>query len=170
MISNLCKYPGKNELFACTRIIFRSLSTSLDEEYSTEPQYPPILDVSRAAEHAREVQAWHNKIKNLGTVEEKLIEVNMPKYYGWKCNMSKEGEIPYNALTYAQHITRTHFIEGLPTFYQSQQLDEAAKQYTSEIKSQFTEALLYELQRFVCIVYVLCSTYIKYVGCKVTFR
>ncbi|KAF4532271.1 hypothetical protein B566_EDAN007243 [Ephemera danica] len=144
MISKLYTHPSKN---SCSRLVFRRLSTKLEEEYSSEPKYPTIIDVSRPAEKAREVQAWHEKIKNLSTVEEKLIEVNIPKYYGWRCVMVKEGQISYNSMGYAQHITRTHFIDGLPAIYTSPQLDEAAKQCMGEIKSQFTEALLYEFQR-----------------------
>jgi hypothetical protein len=61
--------------------------------------------------------------------------------------MLKEGVIPYNAMSFVQHITRTYFIDGLPAFYQRKELDDVATACLNEVKLQFTEALLYELQR-----------------------
>lgn len=77
-------------------------------------EYPPILDMSRKARRLREEIAWHEEVKKLQTIEEKLLKVNMPKYYGWRTIVLNDKSIPYNALPYIKHYTRTQFEEGLP--------------------------------------------------------
>ncbi|KAG8225414.1 hypothetical protein J437_LFUL004614 [Ladona fulva] len=73
--------------------------------------YPEIEDTSYLPTKQRERKKWHEKIKSLSTVEEKLIEVNMPSYYGFRCVDLSEGVIPYDSLNFTQSITRTYFIE-----------------------------------------------------------
>lgn len=62
---------------------------------------------------------WHEKIKKLKGVEEKLFGINMPRYYGWKSLIVEEGQVGYNCLDHAQYITRTHVMNErkLPAFY-----------------------------------------------------
>jgi len=40
-------------------------------------------------------------------VEEKMIKINMPRYYGYKVVDFNDSKIPYNALPLTQHYTRT---------------------------------------------------------------
>ncbi|XP_066993772.2 large ribosomal subunit protein mL65 [Anabrus simplex] len=115
-------------------------------EYSEQPEYPPILDVSIKAKRERVKGTWHEKIKSLRTVEEKLMEVNMPKYYGWNVCMLMEDEVPFNSLSLAQYVTRTHFskCEDLPSFYSSSGIVDNASNVLENIKSEVQSALVYE--------------------------
>ncbi|XP_059478935.1 large ribosomal subunit protein mL65 [Neocloeon triangulifer] len=133
--------------FAAIRQL-RPMSTSANpEEYSQEPQYPPIKDITWRGRRKDEAEAWHEKIQNLDTVEEKLIEINIPRYYGWKCHMLTEGDIKYNTLALHQHITRTHLVNGLPAIYNSNEIEAAAQQHAAEIKSEFADTLAFEWNR-----------------------
>ncbi|MPC91464.1 hypothetical protein E2C01_086502 [Portunus trituberculatus] len=49
-------------------------------EYTDTPQYPEILDVSWEAIRRRKKEAWHQKVTRLPSVEQKMMELNMPKY------------------------------------------------------------------------------------------
>ncbi|KAJ4433110.1 large ribosomal subunit protein mL65 [Periplaneta americana] len=114
-----------------------------EQEYTDTPQYPPILDTSYEARKRREKSEWHEQIKSLKTVEEKLMKINMPRYYGWRTTMFEENDIPYNCLPLVQHATRTHLkdFKGLPSYLPK--LDEA-DELMLEIKPQIEEALLFE--------------------------
>lgn len=60
----------------------RNLSTpaaSEEEEYSATPQYPPILDLSYNKTRDRNRETKFDKIKNVKTVEEKQIKLNIPR-------------------------------------------------------------------------------------------
>ncbi|KAG7196905.1 hypothetical protein KM043_000179 [Ampulex compressa] len=84
-------------------------------------EYPPILDLSYEAKKNRKAEEWHDKIKGIKTIEEKLFELNMPRYYGWRSLLLEEGRVAYNSLSHAQYITRTHLMEksDLPESYDS---------------------------------------------------
>lgn len=103
--------------------------------------YPSILDLSYHGRLKRKHEKWHNKIKKLETVEEKLIGMNMPHYYGWKSLCLEEGKIPYNSLKHAQYITRTHVTNSnkLPDFYDSiittEKLDALVQTITKHIEN-----------------------------------
>lgn len=95
------------------------------EEYTKEPEYPKILDLSEKAIKRREVQAWHDEVKNVTTIEGKLIKVNMPKYYGFKCHMFREKEgHRYNCLPFYRQWTRTVFKDGMPANYFNTNVEE----------------------------------------------
>ncbi|XP_066983113.1 large ribosomal subunit protein mL65 [Macrobrachium rosenbergii] len=86
-------------------------------EYSPEPEYPPILDMSRGALRRRKKEAWHEKVKNLPTVEQKLIELNMPKYHGyWACQI-KDDWHKVNGGNFLRYATRTHVTKDFPVEY-----------------------------------------------------
>ncbi|CAG9772224.1 unnamed protein product [Ceutorhynchus assimilis] len=106
----------------------RSLATTAvtapqqeDDEYSATPQYPPILDLSVEKKLERKRATKSDEIRNAKTVEEKQLKINMPRYYGFKSFMFIEERIPYNSLSLAQHVTRTHLIKtkDLPEYYQN---------------------------------------------------
>ncbi|OAD60324.1 28S ribosomal protein S30, mitochondrial [Eufriesea mexicana] len=115
--------------------------TSTTQNKTENVIYPPILDLSYRARIRRKGQEWHDKIKKLETVEEKIYGINMPHYYGWKSLHLKEGNVPYNSLQHAQYITRTHLMNDhkLPDFYDSvittEQLDTLVQTLKYHIKN-----------------------------------
>lgn len=121
----------------------RASSTSAE----SAPQYPEIKDITWRGRRKDEAAAWRQKIQDLGTVEEKLIAVNMPRYYGWKCIMMKEGMVFYDGLPLCQHLTKTHLVEGLPSIYNTNEAEDAATQLANEVKSEVEEVLIYEMSR-----------------------
>ncbi|XP_003703244.1 mitochondrial ribosomal protein S30 [Megachile rotundata] len=120
-------------------VIRKYASTAVSETSTIE--YPPILDTSYKATVKRKDEVWHNKIKKLESVEEKLFGINMPRFYGWKSLHLKEGFAPYDSLGHAQYITRTHLVNTheLPDFYSniitSEQLDALVEIVKSHIKN-----------------------------------
>lgn len=114
-----------------------------DKEYTEKPEYPQILDTSYAGRKQRAANEWFDAVKSLKTVEEKLMKVNMPKYYGWKSVILREGnQIPYNALPFAQFITRTHFLG--PANLPYEHLKGESEKLLEQIKPQIEEALIFE--------------------------
>lgn len=113
-------------------------------EYTESPEYPPIVDLSLQARKFRKREAVREKIKQVNTVEEKQIALNMPRYYGWKCVMLSEDKIPYNALPAVQYYTRTHFIpmKNLPEIYT--ETVPAADLVVKETKSIIEDVILME--------------------------
>lgn len=84
-----------------------------DAEYTAEPEYPIIRDLSYKSRKQHTASEWHEQIRQLPTVEEKMIKVNMPRYYGYKVVDLNDTKVPYNALPLTQHYTRT-VLEELP--------------------------------------------------------
>jgi small subunit ribosomal protein S30 len=117
-----------------------------EQEYTETPQYPPILDTSYEARKRRMDEQWHEKVKALKTVEEKLFEINMPRYYGWKCIMLSEDSIPYNSLSFAQHVTRTHLGELKHLAPYSTDLEEESNKLLEHVKPWIEEALIFEFK------------------------
>lgn len=108
------------------------------DEYTDKPEYPEILDPSREARFKRDKQSWHETIKDLPTVEEKLIKINMPRYYGFKTIMLNAAENPYNCLSLNQHYTRT-VLESYDKLPSTGAKDEASKtQMDAFVKSVST--------------------------------
>ncbi|XP_046752870.1 39S ribosomal protein S30, mitochondrial [Diprion similis] len=116
------------------------------EECSEIPQYPKICDVSFKGKLRSKHEAYHQEIQNLNTVEEKLMKLNMPRYYGWQCLNVCESSVPYNAELMAQFTTRTHIVRepGLPKYYDrimsSDKLDAAVQQ----VKKRIEDIILFE--------------------------
>lgn len=79
-----------------------------------EPAYPEIQDLSFKARKQKDAANWHEEIRQVPTVEEKMIKINMPRYYGFKVVDFNDSKIPYNALPLTQHYTRT-VLEDLPS-------------------------------------------------------
>lgn len=126
----------------------RNFATAViqDDEYTTRPEYPPILDLSFKAKLKRKKQALHEEIKEVKTVEEKQIKLNMPRYYGFKCYLLNEDTVGYNSLDLVQHITRTHLIQNtsLPDFYKSINVDQTVQ----NLKSEIEEIIITELDGY----------------------
>lgn len=117
-----------------------------ESEYTSTPQYPPILDLSFEKKLERKKEVVFEQIKMVKTVEEKQVKLNMPRYYGFKTCLFTEDRIPYNSLPLAQHATRTHLItdNNLPEFYKNIEVDI----YIKQLKSDMEELVLIELDGY----------------------
>lgn len=131
-------------LINCRHFVSKpNLSVDVNDEYTKEPQYPPILDLGYKAKKERERLQWHEKIKCLKTVEEKLFAINMPRYYGFKSVMLDDKIFRYNSLPFYQFSTRTSlFDSGLPEYYNK--LNESVDGLLGHIKSDVEDAVLFE--------------------------
>lgn len=112
----------------------------------SEPHYPPIVEQGPLAEKLRRKEEWHKWLKSHDTVEEKLYELNMPKYYGWEAVRLNERTVPYNFLPWAQFATRTHIEvnETIKPIYSDASLDDEASELATQLKSQVEEVILFE--------------------------
>ncbi|CAL4108052.1 unnamed protein product, partial [Meganyctiphanes norvegica] len=118
----LLQLSGINRLLG--RLSHNAVAVS---EYTEVPEYPPIVDNSKEAKRQRTKEEWHNEITSLPTIQQKLMEMNMPKYYGyWSCQMHSSRHY-LNALEYIQYATRTHVSNDLPEEYYAEEKIEAAK-------------------------------------------
>lgn len=105
-------------------------ASNAQNEIAPKVEYPPILSLSYAAKKERRRAAWHEQVKNLKTVEEKLIKINMPKFYGYQMMMLDDVTFPYNCLPYIQHWTRTLYEDGIPNDWckrSTEEIDEHVK-------------------------------------------
>ncbi|XP_038221970.1 28S ribosomal protein S30, mitochondrial [Zerene cesonia] len=123
---------------------YAQVALSDENEYTETPNYPPIQDMSLQARKLRDRETIYENIKNINTVEEKQIGLNMPKYYGWPCVMLNENVIPYNAMPLVQYYTRTYFklIDKLPDIYN--ETSDLADSIVKEIKSHIEDCILIE--------------------------
>lgn len=114
------------------------------EEYSEKPEYPPILDTSYEARKQRKKERYHEEYKEVGTVEEKLIKINLPKYYGWKSVILNETDIHYNSLGMSQYITRTDLKinDAMPEFYKKN--DELVTKIAEKVKNEVEDVIGFE--------------------------
>lgn len=118
---------------------------SLDPEYTTKPNYPPIVNNHHKAKFIRRREEWYERMKtNAVTVEEKLIAINLPRYYGYKCLMLNDTQFRYNCLPLIQCATRTvlNDINEMPAAYDisSEQMDS----FVQTVKSDIEDAILFE--------------------------
>lgn len=127
----------------------RYLSTNAAvAEYTDEPQYPEIQDLSFEAKlYRRKKEVIAKRIQALPTVEEKIMALNMKKYFGYKCIMLNDRNIHYNTLPLIQYSTRTKFnesAEDLPEFYSK--FSAAADKILPDVKAKVEEAIFFELE------------------------
>lgn len=141
---------GKHLIQCFKEYKYMSTALSKADEYTSTPQYPPILDISHEKVVERKKQAEYEQIKAIKTVEEKQIKLNMPKYYGFKCYMLLEDHIPYNNLALIQHVTRTHLIRDykLPKFYDTIDVSGVLE----SVKKDVEEMLLVEVDKFRLVI------------------
>lgn len=112
-----------------------ALKTQTDnDEYTEQPEYPKIKDLSFKSRKKDERLTWHEEIQKVKTVEEKMIKINMPRYYGYKVVQMNEASLPYNCLPAIQHYTRTLF-ENLET-KSEQEADAKLVSNYDEIKAE----------------------------------
>lgn len=58
----------------------RSVTTACVSRQENRAEYPPILDLAPEPTVLREEFNVHEKIRNLNTIEEKTIGINMPRF------------------------------------------------------------------------------------------
>jgi len=92
-VSNfLCHFP-KLFLFVCIamwtvripkrnvpNVFSRSLASGYVCRQESRAQYPPIVDLKPEPTLLRQELSDHEKIRNLSTIEEKSIGINMPRF------------------------------------------------------------------------------------------
>lgn len=114
-------------------------------EYTKTPQYPAIEEVTREAKQQRKRNSWYEHIQDLDTVEEKLLAINMPRYYGYKCFMLSDDRFPYDCLPFVQHSTRTAIASqaDLPAaIYEP--LRTRAEQFVQTVRDDVQAAIVFE--------------------------
>ncbi|XP_034943011.1 39S ribosomal protein S30, mitochondrial [Chelonus insularis] len=126
---------------------FESIAATTTNEVAQIPAYPPIEDVTFAAKWQRNIAKYHEAVKNIKTIEEKTIKINMPRYWGFKCMMIHEDKVVYNNLPMIQYITRTHVSEELklPSYYDTLLSEETLNSLVQEIKPSFEDAVAFEM-------------------------
>lgn len=138
----------RQNIIASRRLTTAIQQQNADSEYSEVAEYPPILDDSYKAKKSRTQLQWREKIKKISTIEEKLIEINLPKYYGYKCVLLDEKTFPYNTLPFFKYATNTELVE-MKTFAPKTE-DDAKKVeiFLNLIKSDIQDAFEFELNGY----------------------
>lgn len=108
-----------------------------ESEYTEVAEYPEILDTTFTARKERETMTWQEEVQAAPTVEEKMIKINMPRYYGYKVVELNDARLPYNCLPAIQHYTRTVY-ESIPVDVKE---DEKLSTYVEAIKGDVQDAL-----------------------------
>lgn len=83
-------------------------------ELTTKAVYPPIDAVTPTRKRELKRLKVYEDVRKLNTIEEKIIKINMPKYYGYEMMMLGDDRYVYNCLPYIQHWTRTLYEDGVP--------------------------------------------------------
>lgn len=106
-------------------------------------EYPPILDRTKSARLEREKVAWHKAVKNIKTVEEKLIKVNIPAYWGLRTTPLENDEYHYNCFPHFQHWTRTQYEDGLPHGWFKRSAEEIDR-LVKNVREQIIDAVSFQ--------------------------
>ncbi|XP_043277683.1 39S ribosomal protein S30, mitochondrial [Venturia canescens] len=128
------------------RIKQQEYSVPVVNQTETEPQYPPIKDLFFKAHFKRQREELAKGIADARTVEEKMIKLNMPRYYGFRSVMLTESNLQYNAIDQIQYITRTHVPKepGLPSYYDHVITPEGLQENITKIKESIEDCLVFE--------------------------
>ncbi|XP_070495949.1 large ribosomal subunit protein mL65 [Chironomus tepperi] len=135
----------KNKNFKFSRLF----STVVQQEVarSDAVEYPVIEDVSTEAKRIKKKLEWREKIKRVPTIEEKIIELNIPRYYGYKCLMLENNDFPYNSMPFIQYVTKTEF-EQLPESIKDEKEAKKIDGFLELIKSDIQDALEFEIDAY----------------------
>ncbi|XP_075154294.1 mitochondrial ribosomal protein S30 [Haematobia irritans] len=114
-----------------------------NNEYWETPHYPEIIDTSFKGKKEIKSKNWREEIQNAPTVEEKLMKINMPRYYGHKVVLMNEERLPYNCLPAIQHYTRTAF-EPMP----NDKVDEKLSSYVQSLTGSIVDTLEFSHEFF----------------------
>lgn len=134
----LLKYPK----FRITRAF--STAVTQAEEPKDAVEYPPIIDLSFDAKEKRRKMEEYDRVRQCPTIEEKIIEINMARYWGHRCLMLGDKWYPYNPLPSVQYMTKTDFQE-LPLTIQDPAEAKKIDDFYNLLKSDLQDAVEFEL-------------------------
>lgn len=117
------------------------------QKSSEEVKYPPIVDQSKKAVQEREKMSWHEQVKKLETIEEKLIKVNMPAYWGLRTTPLVNDEYHYNCFPHFQHWTRTQYENELPKSWFKRSAEEVDG-LINNVRDHIIEAITFQYQGY----------------------
>lgn len=141
------KLNNFGQTFSYARRLY-SYSYQPPDEYAEKAEYPEILDLSKDAEWKRKEIKWHEEIKNVTTIEGKLLKVNMPRYYGWNCTqLNDKVGYTYNCLPFFQHWTRTLIKEGIPPGYYKG-APETEDKLVAELRGLIEDSIVFQHQGY----------------------
>lgn len=141
----ICRAVWKNRNFKLSRL-FSSVVQPEASRNEAIP-YPPIEDVSKEAIRAKKKQEFRDKIRKCPTIEEKIIQLNMPRYYGYKCLMLENNDFPYNPLPFVQYVTKTDF-QVLAEKITNEEEAKTVDTYLNLIKSDVQDAIEFEIDAY----------------------
>ncbi|XP_051172636.1 28S ribosomal protein S30, mitochondrial [Leptopilina boulardi] len=129
--------------------VSQNSENNLINNVSEEVEYPEILDLSFPAQQLRKFDEMRQFIQRQKTIEEKLIALNMPRYYGFYAMQMLEHEIHYNTLDQTQFLTRTHIMptNELPSFYNDLISSEKLDEIVANVRSQIEDVLVLEYSK-----------------------
>ena len=117
----------------------------MEEVYDEVAKYPAIPTFEN--EDEKEEAHLAERVKRMGTVEEKQYFLNMPKYFGWKCYMLKSSRLPTSFLAPLQYFTNTTLVdEGtFPAVYSDSDLDDKAGKLADSLQPFLKDILQFSL-------------------------
>jgi len=111
-------------------------------EFTDQPNYPKIPQFKSKEEKC--IAKTKESVKQLGTVEEKMYQINRPKYYGWYSYMIRPDYVAADLLGFSQFATWTRVQNGLPDYFQQPKLEEESSKIISEIGGLIEQVILNE--------------------------
>lgn len=137
-LTQRCTIIKRNYIGTAVNSQAQALQTKPEnEEYDEVARYPEIIDTSFTNRKKLEALSWQKQIQETPTVEEKMIKINMPRYYGFKVVHMNDERLPYNCLPAIQHYTRTLY-EAMPT---EMEKDENILKHVEVLKGDVQSAL-----------------------------
>lgn len=129
--------------------ITRAFSTALAQQEAPKDvvEYPPIVDDSFEAKLKRKYVEQFERIKQCPTIEEKIIELNMPRYWGFRCMMMGDEWYPYNPLPFVKYSTKTEFKET-PLKIEDPAEAKKVDDFYNIFKSDLVDAIEFELSGY----------------------
>lgn len=107
-------------------------------EFSETPEYPPCFDPSPLNLKRMVRQQWYDHIKNLPTVEQKLVEFGKNRQI-YKVFLLSGISKTYNPLPFTLFTTRTHLIRGMPNCYNNINVDKLVDYITPQVLQAIRE-------------------------------
>ena len=135
----------KNNNFKFSRLFSNVVQLEVARNEAVE--YPVIEDTSKEAKRIKKKLEWREKIKRVPTIEEKIIELNIPRYYGYKCLMLENNDFPYNSMPFIQYVTKTEF-EQLPENIKDENEAKKVDGFLELIKSDIQDAIEFEIDAY----------------------
>lgn len=142
---NILRKVKSSSFRYCSSAAYINASENVPE-VSPKVEYPPIEDLSTKAKKERIKAAWHKEVENVQTIEEKLLKINVPYYYGLR-TIPLNDKYVYNCLPYMQHWTRTQIEKDLPGDWYSQSAEDVDA-LVNNIREEFIEAILFQYQGY----------------------